>query len=238
MLKLKPLEQVTNRVIFTKVRKPKGGREKVYYYLDSDGIVRMCHENDEILKSLTILNDPNPMNYLRDILINTTPNDRRNMQAAVHEIGGMITNYDCSYNRIQEYLDYLNAYADKHNTYEGCWLNSPDSPFYDMTIKSMDRVVISVDSIDVIRDPENTNKDTFDMIRVMVVLNSSVNSWDYIKKNQRKFLSYIAKHIANDFEFKKYGVPVNILRCTTVKRATKDILMVVFEPKKLNSEYA
>lgn len=72
-------------------------------------------------------------------------------------------------------------------------------------------VILSVKSPKFERYAENDNKNTFDIVRVEVVLTSSIKK-EEIQNNKDNIIREAIKKIESSKKFLKFGVPVNILK--------------------------
>lgn len=87
------------------------------------------------------------------------------------------------------------------------------------------------------RNPENTNKATFDRIRVTVgVPRYQFNSWKAlqkeVKKYQKEIYQRVVQRLEQDRQFKKYGVPISFLKLSHVMLLRDFSLELIFELKE------
>ena len=101
--------------------------------------------------------------------------------------------------------------------------------------KGLDRFICKIERPVFSRIPENPNPKTFDFIHIYVSIvseNAIPNRSEYIKENKNEILQRVLKKIEDSKQFKKYGVPINILRLskmTLIK--SQSLLQIVFEIK-------
>lgn len=107
--------------------------------------------------------------------------------------------------------------------------------------RSIERFVTKIDRPMFIRDPENDRKNTFDFILIDVNI---VTEWDqdrmqYIKDNKDEIVYMVLSKLENSSTFKKYGIPINFLKLSSITPRLKcNYIQFVFELKKLScSEY-
>lgn len=84
------------------------------------------------------------------------------------------------------------------------------------------------------RAPENSNESTFDYIRITVGLpRYQFNSWgdlkNEVKKYQHEIYERVVQKLENDSQFKKYGVPINHLRLSSVMLLRDFSVEFIFE---------
>ena len=96
----------------------------------------------------------------------------------------------------------------------------------------LESILISIYNPIIIRLPENTNRKTFDMIKVEMYFKERENTFDIIKRNKKEVLEKAIQKIKDYRSFKKYGVPVNILRFEGFQTVGKSSIMLVFGVKK------
>lgn len=100
----------------------------------------------------------------------------------------------------------------------------------------LDRFVTKIGSPSFQRFPENQNPKTFDLIYIELCLISE-NSWDnwrdYFNANKKLIISLALKRIANNKQFKKYGIPINFLKISRATLRKDCTLELVFELKNL-----
>ena len=87
------------------------------------------------------------------------------------------------------------------------------------------------------RVPENCNESTFDHIRITVGLpRYRFNSWkalkNEVKKNQHELYQRVIQKLAKDRQFKKYGVPINFLKLSSVMLLRDFSMEFIFELKE------
>ena len=86
------------------------------------------------------------------------------------------------------------------------------------------------------RMPENANRDTFDRVRVLVGLSTSLcNSWGMLRQtvhsHRSEIDSMVIKRIATDHNFKRFGVPVGFLHLSDLLLRRDYSLEYIFELK-------
>lgn len=101
---------------------------------------------------------------------------------------------------------------------------------------TLDRLIQRIESPEYERTPENPNAATFDRVRVMVCLPHYLfPTWNDLKQavydNRKEIGRQVIEKIESDRRFKKYGVPVNILRLSDIILRTDYALEYIFELK-------
>ena len=105
------------------------------------------------------------------------------------------------------------------------------------------------------RDPENTNDETFDRIRIICRLISSVDFFNglndesinniesikgkqkaYIIKNRKKILQIVLDKLKESNKLAKFGVTINFLRLTSCYLNNDSTLVLIFELKELEQD--
>ena len=85
------------------------------------------------------------------------------------------------------------------------------------------------------REPENTNKDTFDFIHVELgICGCNIDKRKWCKKHAKDIVKYTTDKMSNQVKYSRYGIPVNFLRCTNAVYRVDDVLQLVFELKKIS----
>lgn len=100
--------------------------------------------------------------------------------------------------------------------------------------KGLDRFVTKIDRPNFIRYPENSNKYTFDMIKLTVY---TVSTWEedklkYFKANMMAIYHKVLDKLVNSKVFQKYNVPAGCLALTDVFYVGGDAYEFVFELKQ------
>lgn len=100
--------------------------------------------------------------------------------------------------------------------------------------QGIDRFIVKILKPNIIRVPENENKNTFDIIKVRIDI---ITQWEtdrtqYIKDNKTEIIRRAIDKIAQDSTFLKYGVDVNILALTKMHRLSDNMIELIFELKK------
>lgn len=100
--------------------------------------------------------------------------------------------------------------------------------------EGLDRFIVKILRPIILREPENTNRKTFDIIKVQMDI---ITHWDtdrtqYIKDNKEEIVRKAIEKIAQDRYFKYYGVNVNVLALTKMLRLNDNMIELIFELKK------
>lgn len=87
------------------------------------------------------------------------------------------------------------------------------------------------------RDPENDNESTFDRIRITVGLpRYRFASWenlrDEVKKYQREIYQRVIQKLEKNRQFKRYGIPINVLKLSNVMLLRDFSIEFIFELKE------
>ena len=102
-------------------------------------------------------------------------------------------------------------------------------------LEGLDRFICKIDKPIFSRTPENPSSMTFDFIHVDVSIVSEdviPNRIEYIKKNKNEILQRVLKKVADSPQFKKYGVPINILRLSKITLIkSQSLIEIIFEVK-------
>lgn len=129
-----------------------------------------------------------------------------------------------TYDDVQKLIDFASDFRNKNGTYSGL-------AFADQ--KGIDAYIARCNPI-ILKDPDNPKAKTFDIIKVQVnLITSKEDRWDYIKKHQRDLVNRAIESIAQNKQFQKFGVPVNILRCTKIHSLSMYAVELVFELKNI-----
>lgn len=101
----------------------------------------------------------------------------------------------------------------------------------------LDKFIIGIDKPIIQRETGNDNKKTFDFIfvEVRIILNWDGDRRKYIEENMKAIKDRVIKKVSADKSFKKFGVPVNILRLSRVTLRRDNILEFVFELKNISA---
>lgn len=104
----------------------------------------------------------------------------------------------------------------------------------------MDRLVTSMEPASYERVPENKNEKTFDFIRVYVNLSSTFyNTWEDllegVKTHKREIHQMVLDKIQNDRRYKKFGVPINVLKLSNLVLSRHYFLEYIFELKEIET---
>lgn len=81
------------------------------------------------------------------------------------------------------------------------------------------------------RVPENENKDTFDYILASAYISAVDDKFEFVKEHKKEVLTYMLDRISNMKRFKKYGVPIGILKVGKCVLGRDGYLYVTFEIK-------
>jgi hypothetical protein len=101
--------------------------------------------------------------------------------------------------------------------------------------EGLDRFITKIDKPTFIRFPENPNKHTFDMIRVIVY---TVTTWNtskqqYFNKNFDEIREMVCNKLESNRTFVSYGVPIGCLAITDVlKNEEANSYEFIFELKQ------
>lgn len=98
----------------------------------------------------------------------------------------------------------------------------------------LDRLIQRIEAPEYERVPENLNEATFDRIRVYVYLPRYMfNTWDElrgaVKENRSEIDRRVLQKIETDRHFKKYKVPINFIKLSTVILRRTYALEYIFE---------
>ena len=101
----------------------------------------------------------------------------------------------------------------------------------------IDRLIQRISSPKYERVPGNTNTATFDQIRVMVSLPRYLfPTWNDLRQavvdNRKEIDRRVLGKIETDYRFKKYGVPLNVLRLSEIVLRNDYALEYIFELKE------
>lgn len=101
------------------------------------------------------------------------------------------------------------------------------------SLDEINRFMQRIESPLFLRNPENFNKKTFDMIKVRVCIAKywSDNRIDYIRQNWDIICENVIDKISNSKKFQKYNVPINFLQLTECIFCSDSTLQFVFELK-------
>lgn len=99
----------------------------------------------------------------------------------------------------------------------------------------IDRFITRIDTPSIEREIGNKDKNTFDFIYVDVCI---IQLWDtdkkeYIKANIQEIKKRVLEKIENSNRFKRYGVPINFLKLTSITLTRDDVLHFIFELKEI-----
>ncbi len=99
----------------------------------------------------------------------------------------------------------------------------------------IDRFVTKIEKPVFERVPENPKTNTFDYIVVDVNI---VTDWEedrrtYIQKHKKQICEMVLRKVQEDRTFKKFGVPVNFLKITSITLRKNSVLEFVLELKEL-----
>lgn len=96
----------------------------------------------------------------------------------------------------------------------------------------LDRFIGNIEVI-MERETGNINPSTFDFVRVHVYTTYEPDEGKkaYIKNNIDAINRYVIEKLANHRSFKKYGVPVNILKVSNITITAKEDIVYMFEIK-------
>ena len=141
--------------------------------------------------------------------------------AAITEPGESVRDFERHVKEKQKYYDKVRSVVRK----EGHFKDFPSG---------LDRFLVRIEKPLIIRWPDNPKPNTFDIIKVRILL---CRSWEsnipeYVKENEKEIINRAIEKIEKDRSFKKYGVPVNILAMTSAEYLTKDSLELIFEIKQ------
>lgn len=81
------------------------------------------------------------------------------------------------------------------------------------------------------RIPENENKGSFDYILASAYISAVDDKFEFVKEHKKEVLTYMLDHISNMKRFKKYGVPIGILKVGKCVLGRDGYLYVTFEIK-------
>lgn len=99
----------------------------------------------------------------------------------------------------------------------------------------IDRFITRIEPPAIEREFGNTDKNTFDFIYVDVCI---IKSWDtdkkeYIQANIKEIKRRVVEKIETSNRFKRYGIPVNFLKLTSITLTRDDVLHFIFELKEI-----
>lgn len=81
------------------------------------------------------------------------------------------------------------------------------------------------------RIPENENKDSFDYILASAYISAVEDKYEFVKEHKKEILSMMLDRISNMKRFKKYGVPIGVLKVGKCVLGRDGYLYVTFEIK-------
>lgn len=81
------------------------------------------------------------------------------------------------------------------------------------------------------RVPENESKDTFDYIMASAYISAVEDKYKFVKEHKKEILSMMLERISNMKSFKRYGVPIGILKAGRCVLGNDGYLYVTFEIK-------
>ena len=129
-----------------------------------------------------------------------------------------------TYKDVQGLIDFASKFHNKNGTYVGLAFANQSE---------LDKYIARCNPI-ILKDPDNPKAKTFDIIKVQVdLITSKEDRWDYIKKHQRDLVNRAIESIAQNKQFQKFDVPVNILRCTKIHSLSMYAVELVFELKTI-----
>lgn len=99
--------------------------------------------------------------------------------------------------------------------------------------EGLDRFITKIIGPSIEREVGNKNTKTFDFIYMDVCI---VNSWEtdkreYIKQNLKEIKRRVIEKIENSKRFQRFGIPVNVLKITSITLTRDDVLHFIFELK-------
>lgn len=98
---------------------------------------------------------------------------------------------------------------------------------------SIERFVTRIDRPNIIRLPENPNKNTFDIIKIEVNICSNwENKRQYIKGHIREIYQMVIDKLENSKTFTRFNVPAGCLAVTSIYETQDSSLVFTFELKK------
>lgn len=97
----------------------------------------------------------------------------------------------------------------------------------------LDRFITRICPIRIQREYGNKNTKTFDFIYVDVCI---ISEWEtdrkqYIKENMPEIKKRVVTKIEESKQFKRYGIPINFLKLTSITLTRDDVLHFIFELK-------
>ena len=208
------------------------------YYFDKDGVVQKRKMDDLPEQTRVFIEETGEnmlahgslISNLRDCFYDfeeqMTINAKGMMRAVISaaiitEPGENIQDFERHVKEKQNYYDKVTSIVRK----EGHLKDLPSG---------LDRFLIRIEKPLIIRWPDNPKPNTFDIIKVRILL---CQSWEsdipeYVKENEKEIINRAIEKIEQDRSFKKFGVPVNILAMTSAEYLTKDSLELIFEIKQ------
>lgn len=101
--------------------------------------------------------------------------------------------------------------------------------------KEIEKFITRIEKPMFMRDPENGRKNSFDFIVIEVnIATTFQNKIQYIKDNKGEIINMVVSKLENDSSFKKYGVPINFLKLSSMKlRERYNYIQFVFELKEI-----
>ena len=102
-------------------------------------------------------------------------------------------------------------------------------------INTLERFVTKINPPIFIREPENQNQKTFDFIYIDVNI---VKQWDedrisFIKKNINKIKDMVLEKLGKNKQFKKFGIPLNCLKLSSITLKSDSVLHFILEIKSI-----
>ena len=117
-----------------------------------------------------------------------------------------------SYNSIRNRINNHKKYGSVRAPHKSSWEPRKDGKF------DLDRFITRIDQPTIERDIENSNKDTFDFVRIrMNTLMNEENPMQVIRDHKKEILDMAVNKISKSKRFTKYGVPINFLKLDTFR---------------------
>lgn len=100
--------------------------------------------------------------------------------------------------------------------------------------EGLERFITKIENPVYISSPESPDN-VFDYIFVDVNVLSewTQDRMDYIRKHKKKILEKVINKVENDKEFKRYEIPIQILRVSKITLTKSSVLQVILEMKKI-----
>lgn len=133
-----------------------------------------------------------------------------------------------TYEKLEKRLEESEAY------YRNLYREKKENGVYHAHPEGLDRFIARICRPLILREPENGNPDTFDIIKVQMEL---ITEWEedrkkYICSNREEIVRRDVEKIRTDRGFRRYGVEVNVLALTKMMMLDRNTPELIFELKR------